>query len=116
MDRLDHGPVLRRALALALLAWLNLLVQPAFAAALPGAAGMDHCEHAGDCPEMRQAPCDATQDVTVDTARAPAVARPAALLGLPLEPAASAAGCHTRTCHPPITGPPLIIRFGHLRN
>lgn len=104
-------------MALLLAAWLNLLVQPVFAA-VPVAAGMEHCDHSGDCPEMRPVACEADNDVNTDGQRLAVPPRTVFLLALlPPDPLVAARIVHAdHDLRPPPTGPPLTIRLCQLRN
>lgn len=113
-DRLRH---LRRLGALVVVAWLQLLLQPALAQTPAMPADMD-CHHAGDCPAILTADCTADQPFVAATGHAPPASHVAPLLVIsPADALARPADAlRAATLQPPATGPPLIIRFGHLRN
>lgn len=109
-------PGARRLPVLLVVAWLHLLLQPALAS--PMAPGMGNCHHAGDCPAMTGADCAIDQPLTVVAeSQVPGWREAPVLALLPIDPESrpSCSGCDT-VLRPPTTGPPIVIRFGHLRN
>lgn len=112
----------RRLVALALLAWLNLLVQPC-AAGLPSLpVQSESCHHGIDpqhalpCASMQAVDCQASADLNADLSPPPLLARPAALLALLPLSGGGAGVVATAAGPPPATGPPLNILFCNLRN
>lgn len=109
----------RRLVALLLLAWLNLALQPVNAAVPAPPADMEDCHHAGVCPEMRAAGCVDDGPVAVAGQRLDDHRDPVAplLAVLPVDAVQPPRPIHfERHGHPPGAGPPLVILFGHLRN
>ncbi|MCC7259087.1 MAG: hypothetical protein IT486_12035 [Gammaproteobacteria bacterium] len=110
------GSCVRRLPALLAVAWLQLLLQPALA--LPMAPDMADCHHAGDCPVMTGADCTLDQPPITGADPHPGARHEPALLALlpadlDARQALARRGAEWRA---PTTGPPLFIRFGHLRN
>ena len=110
---------IRRLLALCVLAWLNLLIQPCLAQ-VPAiaAATAGHCDHAdghshAPCPEMTAEGCVTSWDSTVSTTPATSPVRFESMVLL-LPPVADAAWRETDTGD--YAGPPLTIRYCSLRN
>ena len=108
----------RHLVALTLVAWLNLMVQPALVAAQVVPVGMEHCNHAGDCPQMHSVACVAKNQLNIESQRRAAPPRTVSpLVLLPADLLHDARLAHSlRTLRPADTGPPLTIRFCHLRN
>lgn len=102
---------------LVVIAWLQLLLQPAMAQGPAMPADMD-CHHVGDCPAMLSAACAADQLFVAATGHTPHTPHVAPLLAVVAADALAnpADARRAATLQPPATGPPLIIRFGHLRN
>ncbi len=118
--RLNATP--RRLLAVVVLAWLNLLVQPCLAE-LPAAAagGMEHCDHDGGphhgmpCPEMQAIDCEAPADLIAAVPQGDGAARVGSLLAI--LPAVSATAAPAAASADPGGGAtPLHIRYCNLRN
>lgn len=110
----------RQLLALFVLAWLNLIVQPCQAELPVMPVGMEDCDHGGSgerpapCRAMQAVECEAPLALNADSPPSPVVARPAMLsASLPDALAARFNNSHLR---PAATGPPLTIRFCKLRN
>lgn len=106
----------RRQPVLLVAVWLHLLLQPALAGSM--SPDMGNCHHAGDCPAMTGADCAIDQPLAVMAdAQLPAWRATPALVLWPADLDAHPVGA-TRgaVLRPPTTGPPLVIRFGHLRN
>lgn len=110
-------------MALLVVGWLNLALQPCMAGAVSLPVGMEHCDHGGTpehpaiCPAMQAAETAASHDLNADALRYPAAARPGAMLTMVPTPSPADPPCHAPAPgarHP--TGPPLNIRFCTLRN
>lgn len=118
LNRFQNHP--RRFLALAVLAWLNLLVPPCLAEAAPMPADMEHCDHGvpdhqAHCAAMQAADCETAGDLNAESFRGgDAVGKGTLLALLPPEPPP-----HSRPDLGPDPGGgpvPLHIRFCSLRN
>ena len=115
---MSSRPRIRRLLALCVLAWLNLLIQPCLAEVPAIATSAGHCDHAGEhahvpCPEMTADGCVTSWDSTVSTAPASHPSRfDTLVLRLPPAPDLS----FDETDSGDVAGPPLTIRYCNLRN